>query len=183
MSGSPVPDSLDLRSQTRRQLRAHQVRSLNTFDGEAIIWSDTYSTIDMVEAGATPSEGIDVRGYDSVTVFCEFTLGDIDVDGTGGFNLAIETALESVGPWYERHVSFEAFQGNPQATGDPVTIEAGNNVYSYLAPNGTGATINVAFEIKTTGHFMRVAPTAVINAGAVTNSRFRVRAIRSLESE
>ena len=180
MAGEGIPSALDVRAQSRRALRVSQVRGINTFDDELVLHT-AYEAVDMVEAGASYSESIHVRGYDSILLMIEYTRGSIPVSADAGFDIEIECALHPQGPWFGRRTTFETHFGTPAAGDAHVTIPSENQKFKFR--NSDSA--NLSFQTITQGHYMRFRPLAVIGnqqGAAVTNSRMRVTGIRQMES-
>jgi len=176
VAGFSIPDSVDVFSTSGSTVRNSVVRNLNTYDDVLHIHS-AYSDADMVASSAAASTSLDMRGYESVSLFIDFTVGSLT--GASGFDLKVEGSYSKNGPWFEPH--FHVTNNSNWAKADSagkIDLDTSNHIYAWR----NAADSKILITLKKQGNFMRVTPTAVVGGGSVSGSRITIDAIRVMES-
>ena len=170
-------------SQSVRNIRISDIRNYNILDHEIVVSDDWVSTEVPERASATWSPALNVKGYDSIILFIDHTVGGtsapgeqltLSIDIQSGFNARNLTTAE----WYDRYTSFNMING------DSTAITASNTITLDTSALALGSTTALFLELRTVGHYMRFRPYVTITApGTATqhaNSRVYVRAVRDL---
>ena len=176
MAGSPIPTSVDVINKSDPGLRNLEVRHMNDYDSILTVHTD-YASSDMVASSAVASESLDMRGYDGVSLFIDFTVGSLT--GASGFDLKVEGSFSKSGPWYEPHYHVDNNSNWSKADGSgKIDLDSSNHIYAWRSTSNS----KILITIKKQGNYMRFTPTAVVGGGSVTGSRIRISAIRVMES-
>ena len=156
---------------------------MNILDHDVLVSDDWEDADAPLQAGAIWSRAINVKGYDSIILFIDHTVGgttapgeqlSLAIDIQSGFDARCVDDAE----WYDRYTSFNL------TNGDTTALVASNTITLDTSAAALGATFSMFTEIRTVGHYMRFRPYVTTATPAATEragSRIYIRAVRDLQ--
>ena len=179
---SDIPTRPKSTTQSVRNIRISDIRNVNILDREVIVSDDWTDTDAPLQAGGIWSRAINVKGYDSIILFVDHTVGGttalgeeltLSIDIQSGFDPRCVDDAE----WYDRYTSFNLING------DTTLIVPSNTITLDTSTEAIGAEIRIFLELRSIGHYMRFRPYVTTATAAVTEragSRIYIRAVRDL---